>query len=160
MVDFTKKLKEQKLAEAEAKLQKRMSKIGPAKPTLIPEPRQKPKVPAEPVPELSTQLKQKDDLALFRKMLKRHREITDQESLLKAEKGALTEDLKAFCEVYKLEKGQDAGIHFVFYQTARKTIRKELLLAKNVSPAIILACTDISESAGFKSSRKPIEEYE
>src|SRR2546430_2222822 len=86
------------------------------------------------------------DRTKLSRLISRHVAIGCEEAALKAEKKQLTEAIKVMCKDYSLEKFMVGDTRSAYYKQTRATIKKELLLAANVSPKVIAACTEIKET--------------
>lgn len=83
-------------------------------------------------------------------LMHQHHEITKQQSELKADKDALTEEIKKLCILYKIDFFQLEGLQAKIFKTRRTTISKELLLAAGISPVTIIKATKVSSSDSLK----------
>lgn len=83
-------------------------------------------------------------------LMHQHHEITKQQSELKADKEALTEDIKKLCILYKIDFFQLEGLQAKIFKTRRTTIDKGLLLALGISHIQIIKATKVSNSESLK----------
>jgi len=158
MVDFTKKLKEQRAKEA---LDKQLAKVkASSAPNMNVTATVKKKKEEEPPPPDINDIEDiiPLDRADIRQLSLRHAEITKTQAVLKRQKKGLTADLKEFCKIYGLDRFMVEGNRASYYSTERSTISETLLLAEGIDIKTIKKCTVTKTVSQFRMTPAGEEE--
>jgi hypothetical protein len=164
MVDFIKKLAEERAAEKAAALDAKIKSAStPDSPSLRPEKRKKPKKDEEVVPELTSlsSVPSIERLKMIR-LMGQHIQLSAQISGLESQKDAVADQLKDLCNRYSTGKFKHQDIKVSPYITRRSTIVKELLMSQNVPLATIVAATKTTQTPSIRITPpgKKEEDYE
>lgn len=156
MVDFKAKLEAERAKKA---LEKQLNKIkGDSAPSMNPSWNPRKKKEDEPLPpdlkDLPIPLKDKVKL---RRLITEYNALGITKSASAKRQKILSEEIKPLCKIYNLDKFMVEGARSAYYKTVRTSISKELLLAHNVSPEVIAACTVSNTVWAFKVSGSGVD---
>lgn len=144
-MDFAKRLKEQRLKEKMEQAIPKHDKVN-----LNPTPRKKKAEEEAPPPDIrELDIEPADRLQMVRLAIQHAAQGMAEKHAQQAKK-VLTDRLRVFVNKYGLTKFQIDGNRCNNYTQIRSSISKELLLAHNVSPETIAACTTTKEILTFR----------
>lgn len=91
-------------------------------------------------------------------LVETHAQLATRLRDLDAEKTACAERIKALCQDSHLDRVQAGSYRVRLYDSPRSTIKRDLLLANGVTPAVIAACTVTTVSTNLRITAAKKEE--